>query len=55
MKYIYKSPYRPLWIGFGSAIGQAYRQVEDRIFEVEKELTADQVNRLELEFIGEVE
>ncbi len=51
-KYIYKSPNRPLWIGFGSAIGQAYVQTADRVFEVDAPLTERQVDSLELKFLG---
>lgn len=48
-EYRYRSPFRPLWMGFGSAIGQEYTSINERTFSVKKRLTDEQVKQFELE------
>ena len=52
MQFIYHSPMRPLWLGFGSAIGQPYAGHDyvgkPNAFKVGQPLEAELVEKLEL-------
>ena len=53
-EYIYKSPYRPLWLGFASALGQEYRRIDNRTFAIKEPLSAKKIENLELEVVESV-
>ena len=47
--YEYKSPYRPLWLGFHCALEQDYRMIDDRTFATKKPVPEEKIISLELE------
>lgn len=57
MQYAYRSPNRPLWLGFGLVLGQphaAYPPAGDRAFRVCVPLPPSLQGELELEDLGAV-
>jgi len=47
--YKYKSPYRPLWLGFHSALGQDYRMIDGWTFATRTPIPEEKIVSLELE------
>ena len=51
-EYTYKSPLRPLWVGFGKAIGQEYTGVDKNTFSTKTPLSKETLAKLELEEVS---
>ena len=49
-EFVYKSPLRPLWTGFGKVIGDdSYKLIDERTFATKSPLSRDLIKNLQLE------